>query len=72
MTKGATKDQAEEVRQYVMDQLVAENWVKKVYLDTDDHGWCVVVKVAKAEYQASGHHIPAAVNEVKVLTMMVS
>lgn len=71
MTKGVTMAQAEDVRQYVMDQLVEQDWVKNVYLDTDDHGYCVAVKVDKEKYQASGHMIPAVIGEVKIVTMMV-
>lgn len=71
MTRASTKEQADDVRQYVMDQLVDQEWVKKVVLDTDDCGWMVAVKVDSQKYKTSGHKIPSSVNEVKVVVLLM-
>lgn len=71
MVREVTRDQAEDVKQFVQDQLVDEEWVKDIYLDSDDCGWCVTVKVDRVRYRLSKSNVPQEVYDVRVTTMMV-
>ena len=71
MMKGASMNQAEDVKQYIQDQLVDQDWVKEVFLEQDDLGWNVMVKVDGVAYRDSGHRVPGMLNDVSVMTMMI-
>lgn len=82
MTKSSTKVEAEYALAIV--NLTAEDldvqasnptfrkadWFKKAYVDTDDHGWCVAVKVDRQKYLAATERIPAIINGVKIVVLL--
>lgn len=69
--KMTTRQEAEDVKQYVQDQLVAEDWIIDVTVDADDLGSYVDVRVDKQKYQAAATTVPGHINSVRVLTFMI-
>lgn len=70
MTTITTKEAATEALETLSEQFEGALWLKSLELDTDDHGWCITIKVkSREQLKESGIILPRVVGTVKVCTL---